>query len=426
MQVARGLKLLRTTDITSGQIDWSTVPFCTEPPPDVRKYLVHEGDILISRAGSVGVSHLVRFAEPAVFASYLIRFRPGPDVLPKYLAYFLQSPSYWKQIADNTVGIAVPNVNASKLQELELPLAPPDEQERIVAEIEKQFSRLDEAEKSLKRVQVNLNGYEGAVLRAAVEGRLVPTEAELARLNGRGYETGAQLLQRLGESPRSASKGRRSHIELAMPDTARLPPLPEGWTWAALPQLGELNRGKSKHRPRDDPKLYGGPYPFIQTGDVRRSNGVIRNFSQTYSEFGLKQSRLWAAGTLCITIAANIAETGILAMAACFPDSIVGFVSDHETLTRFMEAFVRASREELERFAPATAQKNINLAVLDNLVVPLPPLTEQHRIVAELERHLSISNELKTELEHALHRIEYFRNAVLKQAFDRGHLERNV
>ncbi|EQD58555.1 restriction modification system DNA specificity domain protein, partial [mine drainage metagenome] len=114
------IRLLRTTDITSGEIDWSTVPFCTDEPPDVDKYLLHEGDIVISRAGSVGVSYLITRVKPSVFASYLIRFRPGPAVEGRYLAYFLKSRDYWQQIADNTSGIAIPNVNASKISDIRL------------------------------------------------------------------------------------------------------------------------------------------------------------------------------------------------------------------------------------------------------------------------------------------------------------------
>src|ERR1035438_8892162 len=101
-----------------------------------------------------------------------------------------------------------------------------------------------------------------------------------------------------------------------------------GWQLKKLIELGELSRGRSRHRPRHAPHLYGGPYPFIQTGDVKASGGRISSYQQTYSEAGLAQSRMWPAGTLCITIAANIAETGILAFPACFPDSIVGFVAD--------------------------------------------------------------------------------------------------
>ena len=111
------------------------------------------------------------------------------------------------------------------------------------------------------------------------------------------------------------------------------------------PQLGELNRGKSKHRPRNALHLYGGPYPFVQTGDIKNATGVIREYKQTYSEEGLKQSRLWPKGTLCITIAANIADTALLGFDACFPDSIVGFISESENVDiRFVEYFFSNSK----------------------------------------------------------------------------------
>jgi len=97
------------------------------------------------------------------------------------------------------------------------------------------------------------------------------------------------------------------------------------WSMVSLSDLGQVSRGKSKHRPRNDASLYGGDYPFIQTGDVKEANFYINNYSQTYNEKGLKQSKLWGKDTLCITIAANIAESALLSFPACFPDSIVGF-----------------------------------------------------------------------------------------------------
>jgi type I restriction enzyme S subunit len=103
--------------------------------------------------------------------------------------------------------------------------------------------------------------------------------------------------------------------------------LPSSWRWRPLPELGSIDRGRSRHRPRNAPHLYGGPYPFVQTGDIKAARGLLTTFTQSYSEAGLAQSRLWAKGTVCITIAANIAETAVLGIDACFPDSIVGFVA---------------------------------------------------------------------------------------------------
>jgi len=126
--------------------------------------------------------------------------------------------------------------------------------------------------------------------------------------------------------------------------------LPPGWRWAPLPELGELNRGKSKHRPRDDARLYEGKYPFIQTGDVARSGGKITEHAPTYNERGLAQSRLWPAATVCITIAANIAESALLTYPVCFPDSVVGLITDRRLCyPEFAEFFIRTARASLSQ-----------------------------------------------------------------------------
>ncbi|MBJ6111283.1 restriction endonuclease subunit S [Hymenobacter sp. BT523] len=201
-------------------------------------------------------------------------------------------------------------------------------------------------------------------------------------------------------------------------DTEELPELPAGWAWASLPELGELNRGKSKHRPRDDKRLYGDAYPFIQTGDVRHANGVIRSYTQSYSEFGLAQSRLWPTGTLCITIAANIAETALLGFDACFPDSVVGFLTpkNHSNI-KFIEFFLRTAKENIERYAPATAQKNINLEILSKVGVPVPSLEEQKQIVDEAESRLTVLDALSKTLADELKRAERLRQSILHRAF---------
>ena len=240
----------------------------------------------------------------------------------------------------------------------------------------------------------------------------------VARQEGRDFETGAELLK-LVLIERCRRSSERKYRELMNgPTVAELPEVPFGWHWATMPQLGELNRGKSKHRPRDDSRLYGGPYPFVQTGDVRHAEGVLSRHTQTYSEMGLGQSRLWPAGTLCITIAANIAETARLSYPACFPDSIVGFVCDSgEATTKWVQMFLATAKENIETFAPGTAQKNINLEVLQNVAVPLPPLAEQHRIVAEADRRLSLIRVAEAQVIANLARAQRLRQSILHAAF---------
>ena len=378
--------------------------------------LLPAGTLILSNSGTVCVPKILR-VDGCIHDGF-VAFPDLPDSFDKnYLYWFFEyvRPSI---IEANRQGITQVNLNTGIVREIRLPLTSIERQREIVAELEKQFSRLDEAVGNLQRVKANLKRYKASVLKAAVEGRLVETEATLARREGRTYETGEQLLQRILEERRAKWVEKRKYKEPIAPVTGELPELPEGWTWATMPQLGELNRGKSKHRPRDDQALYGGPYPFIQTGDVRRSDGSITQFTQTYSQFGLAQSRLWPSGTLCITIAANIAETGILKLEACFPDSVVGFIPQMGSPTvEYVECFIRTARDRLDRFASATAQKNINLEVLEAVAIPTPPLAEQARIVAEVDRLLSIIREVEAEVDANLQRAQALRQSTLSSAF---------
>lgn len=159
---------------------------------------------------------------------------------------------------------------------------------------------------------------------------------------------------------------------------------PRSWPLNGLSDLGTIERGVSKHRPRNAPELLGGPYPFVQTGDVANCGGYIRTYSATYSEIGLRQSRIWPAGTLCITIAANIAKTGILTFDACFPDSVVGFRSQEPATVEYVRVWFSFLQKTLERSAPESAQKNINLEILRALDVPIPGIDLQREFAHRL------------------------------------------
>src|SRR5947207_4830086 len=130
------------------------------------------------------------------------------------------------------------------------------------------------------------------------------------------------------------------------------------WEEKRLDELGSVSRGRSRHRPRDAAHLYGGPYPFVQTGDIKHAHLYLTTYNQTYSEAGLAQSRLWPKGTLCITIAANIAKTAILSFDACFPDSIVGFIPNSNVTVAYVHHWLELIQTDLENLAPQAAQKN--------------------------------------------------------------------
>lgn len=236
-------------------------------------------------------------------------------------------------------------LTSSAMKQIPMVVAPAAEQTRIVEKLEELLSDLDAGVAELKAAQKKLGQYRQSLLKAAVEGALT-AEWRAAQKVGAGEtapETGAHLLERILTERRAhweakqlakfAEQGKtppkdwqKKYPEPVGPDTSDLPELPEGWVWATLSQVGWLDRGRSKHRPRNAPHLYGGSYPFVQTGDIRHSDTFISSVEATYSEAGLAQSRLWPVGTMCITIAANIGKTAILSMDACFPDSVVGFL----------------------------------------------------------------------------------------------------
>ncbi len=230
------------------------------------------------------------------------------------------------------------------------------------------------------------------ILNLAVRGKLVPQYSN--------EESATVVIKRIQtEMALPLEKGRiKAGDSITEIEAARAPfYLPSGWSWAHFPQIGVFGRGKSKHRPRNDKSLFrGGTHFFVQTGDVARSNGVIRTYTSKYNDIGLAQSVKWPAGTLCITIAANIAASGILSFDACFPDSVVGFVPKSEFPdAKYFEYFVRTARADLSDFAPATAQKNINLEILNAVLVPVPPPAEQERIVGQLDTLMALCDDLE-------------------------------
>lgn len=187
---------------------------------------------------------------------------------------------------------------------------------------------------------------------------------------------------------------------------------PFGLPMTVLGALGTLDRGVSRHRPRNDPRLLGGAHPLIQTGDVSNSNGYVTQYSSTYSDLGLAQSKLWPAGTLCITIAANIARTGLLTFGACFPDSVVGFCADSPT-AQYVRVWMGFLQGALEAAAPQSAQKNINLALLRNL-----PVARPHRdLMAAFEGRLGAMEQVGDRVRHSVDGLDGLFQSLQARAF---------
>lgn len=333
----------------------------------------------------------------------------------RFLGYAL--PAYLKLINDHTSSVTVKHLSSRTLQGLPIPVPSLAVQDAIIAQIDELFAEIDDGDRALEAAGKGVETYKRSLLKAAVTGELT---SDWRRNNASA--TGQQLLDRLVQfRAKSGAGGRASRgadAAIASGPREGLPALPDTWAWARLPQLGDFGRGKSKHRPRNDPRLYGGRYPFIQTGIVAGSSGVIDRYDQTYSDLGLQQSKLWPVGTVCITIAANIAMTGILSFDACFPDSLVGLTCFDGVRPEFVELFIRTVQQELERYAPATAQKNINLETLYQLAVPLPPTAEQDAIVEIAQKDTGLDNLFDVHLDVAS---DTLRQSILAAAF-RGDL----
>ena len=197
-----------------------------------------------------------------------------------------------------------------------------------------------------------------------------------------------------------------------------------GWKMDKLGNLGCLERGRSKHRPRNDPKLFGGPYPFIQTGDVAEADIYVDKHKQTLSEFGLAQSRMFPKGTLCITIAANIGDVAILSYDCCFPDSVVGFTPYKDVESKYIYYMMSELQKEIEANAPATAQKNINLKILNDIDITIPSVIEQKEIIAILDDLYDKKKQVKEKTEKIIDAIDLMKKSIFAKAF-RGELGTN-
>ena len=321
------------------------------------RFVVQPGDTLIGMDGDF--NRALWKSAPALLNQRVCKITARGDLDQRYLYHLL--PGLLQVISDRTPFVTVKHLSAKDLKETEIPLPPLVEQKRIAA-------ILDQAD-ALRRLRWRA----------------------LDRLN----TLGQAVFHKMFGNPQINDRS---------------------WPVVPLSQLGILERGVSKHRPRNDPKLLGGRHPLIQTGDVARAADYITSHSSTYSEAGLQQSRKWRQGTLCITIAANIADTALLDFDACFPDSVVGFDSGDEAVNFFVHRWFATVKNHLEAVAPAVAQKNINLAILRELPVIKPDglliqsfFRREHEIKASkslAQSALAQAEQLFTSLQHRAFRGE--------------------
>ena len=284
--------------------------------------IVNENSILVTCIGSIAKIGIVKIRECA-FNQQINAIIPDKNIDTKYLCYCLQNSKVkLKAIANAPV---VPIINKKQFGEFVVKIDGDISIQKKIA------NRLDHIQSVIKLYKIQLRKFDDLIK--------------------------ARFIEMFGD-PVSNSK----HLPLK-----------------TLPQLGTFGRGVSKYRPRNAPELLNGPYPLIQTGDIANSELYIKNYNNTYSEVGLKQSKMWDKGTLCITIAANIAKTAILQFDACFPDSVVGFNGNNLTDNIFVHYWFSFFQEILENQAPESAQKNINLKILSELQIITPDIIEQNQ-----------------------------------------------
>ena len=351
------ISILRTTNFTNdGKLDLNEVVQRNIDSKKIAQKQLVFGDTIIEKSGgspSQPVGRVVYFDQKSgvyLCNNFTSVIRSKSDIDARYLFWFLFNNHLTKntlKYQNKTTGII--NLQLERyIEELQIPLPPLATQKRI-AEI------LDAADALRRKDQELLKKYD-----------------ELAQ---------AIFIDMFGDPVKND----------------------KGWETKQFKELGTLDRGVSKHRPRNAPELLGGIYPLIQTGDVANSGGIITKHKATYSDLGLKQSKLWEKGTLCITIAANIAKTGILDFDACFPDSIVGFKPNEKiSNSKFIQYWIGFLQKILEDNAPESAQKNINLEILRGLDVICPPIELQNDFENKLYKVNSLKNKSSDKIDDDL------------------------
>lgn len=369
----RGTYLIRITDLNNPKINYKDMPRLPINEKEFNQFKVDIGDFLFARSGAIGRYGIVDKQYPSVFASYLIRFRfDETKVSTRYFGYAYESDICQSQIAAITQGSSNININADNIKSLSVPFPPLPEQQKIAA------------------------------ILTSVDEVIEKTQAQINKL--KDLKTG--MMQEL--LTRGVGVDGKPHTEFKDSPVGRIP---KAWEVVPLSKVAKLERGKFSHRPRNDPSFYNGDIPFLQTGDIPKKSPYITKYSQTLNEKGLGVSKLFPIGTLVITIAATIGEIGILEFDSCFPDSLVGIKIDMEKADAMYILYVmRHLKDELDLLAPQTAQKNINLDILNPFVVPVPPLKEQKQISQALE---SIDARLNI-LDEKLSKIQNTKKALMQ------------
>lgn len=376
------VKLLRTTDLTHGLIDWASVPYCKEVPKDVEKYLVAPGDVFISRAGSVGVSVLIEAVEAlSVFASYLIRIRPNETVTSSFVKQFLESPSYWEQIAGASSGVALANINGTKIKNIQIPVPPIEEQIKIVEILEEQLSRLDAALASVRLVRKEAARFRRSLLHAAF--------------------TGALTVQDLSEGQ-----------------------IPHGWRKSTISDVADVAGGRTPTKFEQRLMNSGSPnrnVPFYKVGDMNSSNRYLSESRVYFSEseasnFGIE---ILKAGTVIFPKAGGAIATNkkrILELPGAIDLNCMGVTANGELHEKLLYWFFESFN--LSSIADGTVLPQISKKKVSALEIAFPIISEEQiKLLDEIEAEVSKSEAVVLVVDGVEKKASALRRSLLHAAF---------
>ena len=345
-----------------------------------------------------------------------IAFAPTPGIYAKYLSYFLQRNEIRDYLASNASGVggSLMRVKGRTCSAIALPIAPANEQVRIVEEIEKQLTRRDAAIAALKRVQANLKRYRASVLKAACEGRLVPTEAELARREGRSYEPASVLLERVQTKSNQGS----NHV-------AGMPDLPEGWSWTTLARLIAEGPQNGLYLPKTK---YGSGTPILRIDDFQshmsRASEQLRLVNANKEEVALYSLRPGDMVVNRVNSPSHLGKTLFVEnknVPALFESNMMRMRLHDAISSEYIAIYLSSTmgRTRLTARAKwAVNQASINQQDVGLTPIPLPPEEEQRRVAVEVSRQLSVLDEIQMELGANTNRADKLRQSVLRRAFE--------
>lgn len=417
-------KFLRTTDITKG-LKWASVPFCEIDPEDPNKFQLHPGDIVISRAGSVGFSALIENVEiQAVFASYLIRFRTLDGIEKRYLKRFLESEAYWSQITERASGNALQNVNAQKLSGLKVPLPPLAEQTRIAAKLDELLAQVDTLKARIDGIPALLKRFRQSVLAAAVSGRLT----EEWRASSAPVGNSKELHQRIKDAHIAEGGHARGNASNPTEEAHDLSPdeLPSDWDIAELRDICEPGRPITYGILKPGPELEEG-IPYIRVADFPGNNLNTNNIKKTSHEIDLqfKRARL-KEGDLLLSIRGSVGRlikipaalnganiTQDTARLSISPLISTDFV--------YLALLAESTQRRMKNATRGVAVRGINIGDVRALQIPLPSREEQTEIVRRVEQLFAFADQLEARVKAAQARIDRLTQSILAKAF-RGEL----